>query len=113
MNNLRYYSNLYFHGHSVGGTNPSLLEAMASQALIMAHNNDFNRGVLSENAYYFSNAEDVKKMLLGVSKMNSLNFIKNNYEAIVNHFNWEKINAAYLRLFEECMAKHHTTAPTK
>ena len=113
LNNLRYYSNLYFHGHSVGGTNPSLLEAMASQALIMAHDNDFNKGVLSENAYYFSNADDVKKMLLEVGKMDNLHFIKNNYEAIVNHFNWEKINATYLRLFEECMAKHHTTAPTK
>lgn len=53
LNNLRYYSKLYFHGHSVGGTNPSLLEAMASQALIAAHNNDFNKGVLKENAFYF------------------------------------------------------------
>ncbi|MEQ3690773.1 MAG: DUF1972 domain-containing protein, partial [Flavobacterium sp.] len=38
LNNLRYFSKLYFHGHSVGGTNPSLLEAMASKALIVAHN---------------------------------------------------------------------------
>ena len=61
LNNLRYFSNLYFHGHSVGGTNPSLLEAMASQALVIAHNNDFNKGVLKENAYYFSNPIEVKK----------------------------------------------------
>jgi len=60
LNNLRFYSNVYFHGHSVGGTNPSLLEAMASQAFIAAHNNDFNKGVLKENAVYFSNAIDVK-----------------------------------------------------
>ena len=43
LNNLRYYSNLYFHGHTVGGTNPSLLEAMASNSLICANNNPFNR----------------------------------------------------------------------
>jgi len=54
LNNLRFFSNLYFHGHSVGGTNPSLLEAMASQALVIAHNNDFNKGVLKENGYYFA-----------------------------------------------------------
>src|SRR5690606_24035540 len=53
LNNLRYYSNLYFHGHSVGGTNPSLLEAMASKALIIAHNNEFNKAILNENALYF------------------------------------------------------------
>src|SRR5690606_7456246 len=45
LNNLRYYSNLYFHGHSVGGTNPSLLEAMASDCLIVAHNNVFNKSI--------------------------------------------------------------------
>lgn len=113
LNNLRYYSKLYFHGHSVGGTNPSLLEAMASQALILAHDNDFNKGVLEDNAYYFSNPEEVKKLLLTIQKNDNLHFIKNNYQAIVNHFNWEKINAAYLRLFEECFAKHHTSTPTK
>lgn len=53
LNNLRYFSNLYFHGHSVGGTNPSLLEAMASKALIIAHHNDFNKGILVKNAFYF------------------------------------------------------------
>ena len=34
LNSLRHYSNLYFHGHTVGGTNPSLLEAMSSNALV-------------------------------------------------------------------------------
>jgi len=62
LDNLRYFSNLYFHGHSVGGTNPSLLEAMASKALIIAHKNEFNAAILKENAYYFSNAEEVKKL---------------------------------------------------
>lgn len=46
-------SYLYFHGHSVGGTNPSLLEAMASEALIAAHNNPFNQAVLTNDAFYF------------------------------------------------------------
>ncbi|UGS23638.1 DUF1972 domain-containing protein [Flavobacterium channae] len=103
LNNLRYYSNLYFHGHSVGGTNPSLLEAMASQALVIAHNNDFNKGVLKENAYYFSNPTEVKKILNIIKKSDNLHFIKNNYQAIANDFNWEKINGDYLQLFEKCM----------
>lgn len=103
LNNLRYYSNLYFHGHSVGGTNPSLLEAMASQTLVIAHNNDFNKGVLKENAYYFSNPSEVKKILNTIKKSDNLHFIKNNYQAIANDFNWEKINGDYLQFFEKCM----------
>ncbi len=108
LNNLRYYSKLYFHGHSVGGTNPSLLEAMASQALIAAHNNDFNKGVLKENAFYFSNPTEVKNLLNNTKKSNNLPFIRNNYEAIVNQFNWTKINGDYLQLFEQCMERHKT-----
>ncbi|HEX9981546.1 MAG TPA: DUF1972 domain-containing protein [Flavobacterium sp.] len=101
LDNLRYYSNIYFHGHSVGGTNPSLLEAMASQALIAAHNNDFNRGILGDNAYYFSNAREVTKILASIRKNDNLPLVQRNYQAIVNDFNWEKINGEYLQLFEE------------
>lgn len=105
LNNLRYFSNLYFHGHSVGGTNPSLLEAMASNAFVIAHNNDFNRGILKENSYYFSNPDEVKNILNTIKKNDNLQLVQNNFDAIVNEFNWEKINGEYLRLFEECYSK--------
>lgn len=105
LDNLRYYSNLYFHGHSVGGTNPSLLEAMASKALVISHNNDFNRGILNENTYYFSNAKEVQNILKTVNKKDNLMMVENNYNAIVNEYNWEKINGEYLQLFEDCFSK--------
>ncbi len=105
LDNLRYFSKLYFHGHSVGGTNPSLLEAMASRALIAAHNNDFNRGVLQDNAFYFSNASEVKNLLTSIEKNDNLHLVENNFRAIETDFNWDKINGAYLALLEECLAK--------
>ncbi|WP_395065456.1 DUF1972 domain-containing protein [Flavobacterium sp.] len=108
LNNLRYYSKLYFHGHSVGGTNPSLLEAMASNALIAAHNNDFNKGILKENGFYFSSPSEVKNLLKSIKKSDNLQLIQNNFDAIVNDFNWEKINGQYLQLFEECSTKGKT-----
>jgi glycosyltransferase involved in cell wall biosynthesis len=101
LNNLRYFSNLYFHGHSVGGTNPSLLEAMASKALIMAHNNSFNKAILKENGFYFSNSKEVKELLLKIRREDYSKRIQNNFETIINEFNWDKINGDYLRLFEE------------
>ena len=105
LNNLRFYSNLYFHGHSVGGTNPSLLEAMASKSLVIAHNNDFNKGILKGNSYYFSNSKEVKNILNTIKKNDNLQLVQNNFDAIVNEFNWEKINGEYLQLFEECYSK--------
>jgi glycosyltransferase involved in cell wall biosynthesis len=63
LDSLRNYANLYFHGHSVGGTNPSLLEAMSCSCRIMAHDNEFNRGVLSENARYFKDAQSLHSLI--------------------------------------------------
>lgn len=105
LNNLRYYSKLYFHGHSVGGTNPSLLEAMASNALIVAHNNDFNRAILQENGFYFASSSEVKIILQTIKKNDNLQYIQNNFKAIEKQFNWNKINGEYLQLFEESIAK--------
>jgi hypothetical protein len=104
LDNLRYFSNLYFHGHTVGGTNPSLLEAMGSQALIIAHNNHFNKGVLGTNAYFFNSVDEVKKILNTIKKIDNLPFIKNNYIAIAEKFNWNKINEEYLQFFNKCLA---------
>lgn len=106
LNNLRYFSNIYFHGHTVGGTNPSLLEAMASQALIAAHDNEFNKGVLNQNAFYFKTATDVQKIMDTIKKNDNLHLVQNNFEAIATDFNWEKINEQYLQFFEHCLEKH-------
>lgn len=106
LNNLRYFCHFYFHGHSVGGTNPSLLEAMASQAFILAHNNDFNKGILKENAFYFKNSQEVKKLLLTVQKNSNLQFITNNFQTIEREFNWNHINEQYLQLLEQCLERY-------
>lgn len=104
LNSLRYFCNLYFHGHSVGGTNPSLLEAMGSTNLIIAHNNIFNKAVLKENAFYFFNAEDVSFYLKRKSKEYEQEKIKNNMLKIKNEYDINKINGSYLSYFYECLA---------
>lgn len=92
LNQLRYHSNFYFHGHSVGGTNPSLLEAMASQALIVAHNNVFNRAVLEDDAYYFQNSNDIARLLnAGRPGSGDAARINNNLEKIRTRFSWEHV----------------------
>ncbi len=104
LNNLRYYSNLYFHGHTVGGTNPSLLEAMSSGALIVAHDNEFNKGVLQNNAYFFSSAAEVGYFMDSIKKSDNLHAIESNFRAIREEFNWNIINDKYLKLFSEYLS---------
>ena len=60
---LRQNSYAYLHGHSAGGTNPALLEAMSMGKAIVSHNNDFNRHVLDNNGLYFKQRNLPKKSI--------------------------------------------------
>lgn len=94
LNSIRHYSYAYFHGHSVGGTNPSLLEAMASGCFILAHDNIFNRAVLGENALYYGSTDAVTEMLDGINQMVSAHkkeYTERNLEVIRRDYSWEKL----------------------
>jgi glycosyltransferase involved in cell wall biosynthesis len=97
---LRSFCHLYFHGHSTGGTNPSLLEAMASEALIAAHDNVFNRQVLGANALYFTDAAAVTRMAEGLPEElpegSSVAEMKRcNRQRTMKEFNWPDIISHY------------------
>jgi glycosyltransferase involved in cell wall biosynthesis len=103
LHSLKAFSALYFHGHSAGGTNPSLLEAMASGALIAANNNEFNVSLLQKDAYYFLDADEVKLLVEEVThgpKEN--NMIVNNIKKIKEDFTWPKIIDQYADFIIEC-----------
>jgi glycosyltransferase involved in cell wall biosynthesis len=103
VRSLQNNSYLYFHGHSVGGTNPSLLEAMASEALIAAHNNPFNKSVLHADAFYFSDANEVRDIVENVQrKETEKTMVNNNLHKIKYQFNWEKIIDQYEEFILEC-----------
>lgn len=106
VDNLRYHSRLYFHGHSVGGTNPSLLEAMGCMALVVAHDNVFNRAILGEDAYYFKGMADLKALLNGgPQKPAHQAWIHANAQKIEGSFNWERIVDQYESLFFESLGQ--------
>ncbi len=107
LNGLRYSCKTYIHGHSVGGTNPSLLEAMANHNLILAHDNVFNREVTSEKQLYFKTVEQCTEKINQIELMTSdeINIFKESgYELIINKYNWERILKKYLDFFREINA---------
>lgn len=103
LNSLRFFCTVYFHGHTVGGTNPSLLEAMAASAYIVAHNNEFNNAVLANNASYFSSANDISAILSNTPK-NKSTCIADNLHEISEKFSWQKIINQYETLMHHAIA---------
>ena len=102
-NTLRAFCKLYFHGHTVGGTNPSLLEAMANGSIIVAHNNEFNRAVLKDDAYYFKTAEDVLKLVVKSNgHKESAIMVENNFVKIEEQYNWPNIVNMYEEFIIDC-----------
>lgn len=97
-------SAVYFHGHSVGGTNPSLLEAMADKAFMAAHNNAFNKSVLQDNALYFNSAAEVSAIIEQHEKLYNEQFVNDNFSCIENKYTWERIVNQYDLFFRECYA---------
>jgi glycosyltransferase involved in cell wall biosynthesis len=100
---LKASSLLYFHGHSVGGTNPSLLEAMASKALIAAHENDFNEAILNDNGYYFKTANDVQQLIDETNRNHAEEkMICANLKKIKDEYNWQNIINEYENFIIGC-----------
>ena len=60
---LRRYALAYVHGHTVGGTNPSLLEALGAGSPVVAHDNPFNRWVAGDAAHYFTDERSLADAL--------------------------------------------------
>lgn len=103
LSNLRHFAAVHFHGHSVGGTNPSLLEAMACGAFIAAHDNIFNRSVLGTDALYFKDAGEVAALVKNAGAMAEKreNFIAHNLVKINETYNWNRIADQYEKMLFE------------
>jgi glycosyltransferase involved in cell wall biosynthesis len=58
VSSIRFFSRAYVHGHQVGGTNPSLVEALGAGCAVMAHDNRFNRWVAGTAGRYFRTEDE-------------------------------------------------------
>lgn len=107
LDSIRYYSNLYFHGHTVGGTNPSLLEAMASRSLICASQNPFNQYILGDDALYFSSTKEISTFLKTIHKNKEIfqKMIMNNISKVQEIYSWKNIIDQYESHFNSILRK--------
>jgi glycosyltransferase involved in cell wall biosynthesis len=101
---LRKSALCYIHGHKVGGTNPSLLEAMAADAYILAYENLFNGSVLNSNASFFRNEDELAELLKTVEndrELNKAKYSENNRKVILEKYSWSNIIQQYDSFFKE------------
>lgn len=66
LQSLRLHCLGYLHGHQVGGTNPSLVEALAAGNVVIAHDNPFNRWVAGSGAHYFRDVTGVDAAIAAI-----------------------------------------------
>jgi rhamnosyltransferase len=95
----------YFHGHEVGGTNPSLLEALASSELNLLLDVGFNREVAEDSAIYWTKtpgslAETIERVD-GLSPDEIKAFAKASTERIANAYSWEFIASEYDKVWKK------------
>lgn len=91
---LRSHCEAYIHGHSAGGTNPSLVEAMFFGRPVITFDVVYNRATTDNQAYYFSNSEELGELIRrsdlqgGVMK-----------EIARKKYTWQNISRQYCTLY--------------
>jgi len=94
---LRFHARAYLHGHQVGGTNPSLVEALGAGSAVIAHDNRFNRWTAGAGQHYFRTRADCRN-LIGLLATDERALAAARSAARVRHrerFLWEDVLTQY------------------
>lgn len=98
LNVLRQNAYIYLHGHSAGGTNPSLVEAMFFEIPILAFDCVYNRESTENKAFYFNSSRDLVN-LLNDNKLDFSENAKSMKEIANRRYKWETIVNQYEALY--------------
>jgi len=101
LDELRGNCGLYIHGHSVGGTNPSLVEAMNLGLCCVVYNVNYNHETTEGKALYFNTVEDLSFILndYDLNKINTSLYGTALKEVAIRRYYWQKIVDKYAQLF--------------
>jgi len=102
---------IYVHGHQYGGTNPTMLKALAYGCSILALDTVFNKEMLEGENYgvfFTKQPGNLAQVIDSIEKNDSFlkTFREKARERITNNYTWEKICSQYINLFEELCKKN-------
>ncbi len=104
----QFYANArtYLHGHSVGGTNPSLLRAIGAGTATVAFDVSFNREVLGNAGRYFTNSDDVARAVEDAEADPDGTSVRGNALRIRSlDYNWDDVARRYEALCDRLRAR--------
>lgn len=98
----------YVHGHSVGGTNPSLLRALGAGAPVVAYDVGFNREVLEDRGWFFRTADEVGTALESSERdpVDTSRLGRFGQDSAGRRFRWDEVALAYEDLAQRLVSGH-------
>jgi len=99
LNQIRSNCYVYIHGHSAGGTNPSLVEAMYLELPIIAYKINYNVETTANRAKYFENEKELIELLRNLKDADLKSVAKDMKEIASRRYTWERISNKYEELF--------------
>lgn len=108
LNQLYANCRSYLHGHSVGGTNPSLLRALGCAAPVSAYDVVFNREVTGGHAQFFVDAVGVANSLEQdeADPARSVMRGRAGRDYVARNYRWDSVADDYERMLSETVARH-------
>lgn len=100
LNLLRSNAYVYVHGHQAGGTNPSLVEAMALGLPVLAYDVVFNVETTAHKALYFQDVATLQA-LIQTSPRTFKQLGETMADIAATRYTWEAISQAYAQLFDK------------
>ncbi|MDD3944906.1 MAG: DUF1972 domain-containing protein [Bacteroidales bacterium] len=100
LNVIRSNAYLYIHGHSAGGTNPALVEAMNLSLPIICFNSIYNRYTTENKSLYFDSSIELKELLTNLSSGIVNNISDELNKIAVRRYKWEIIANKYFELIK-------------
>lgn len=97
---LRARARVYLHGHSAGGTNPSLVEMMHFGLPVLAHGCAFNRHSTQDKALYFETPDELAAQLRGLDSAQGARIGADMRAIARQHYTWDHVGEAYFALLE-------------
>lgn len=110
LDQLYAHASTYLHGHSVGGTNPSLLRAMGAGTMVIAWDVVFNREVLGSDGAYFSQADSLSALIeeAEASSERVATVGAALQQRAEQLYNWDNVTASYEALARRVAAGYST-----
>ena len=109
LNKLRGHCNIYVHGHSAGGTNPSLVEAMYLGLPIAAYDVVYNRATTNGQGKFFASVEELIELIQTTADSEWTQLGLAMKEIADRQYKWDIVCSAYSELFRLGGVERHTS----